>query len=238
MFDLRGQAWHNYIMSVSAKGPVESTEQMRDSIRLQMLYDVSNMLKEVEADGLNIDHILSRVLGLAVDELKADRGSIFVIDAQRHVQHAWHIHDGQSEMAIRPFTFVAVDRGLAGHVLREGEPVIVPNTMEDSQWALKPGSPDSEQPWSAMCVPLLNRHQVIGVLTTTKPGISQFDQADLDLLFAIASQAAVTVTNASLYTEAQRRLRVMELLNDVSQVVNSSLDIDEVTHRISLSVRF
>ena len=209
------------------------TDKLTDSepkseSRLQLLYSVNNMLRQVEADGLDIHLILPRILKLSVRELGAFSGSIFVIDEQLRVEHAWHITENQEETIRTGFTEQAMTQGLARWVVENQHAATIHNTLEDARWLSNPNSPSSREAWSALSVPLITRARVVGVITITTPGQNQFDQADLDLLEAIASQAAITIASARLYTDSQRRLRVTSLLFEASQVINSSLDIDRV----------
>jgi len=70
--------------------------------------------------------------------------------------------------------------------------------------------------------------RAIGAVTIRKPGSSQFDQHDLDLLTAVSNQATNTIENARLLEESRRQLRISSLLNEASRTINSSLDINEV----------
>jgi HD-GYP domain-containing protein (c-di-GMP phosphodiesterase class II) len=71
---------------------------------------------------------------------------------------------------------------------------------------------------SVMCVPLINKGTVLGVMyvdNREKPGI--FDEYDLALLSALASQAAVAVDNSRLYDNIQQAYHevILALMNTV-----------------------
>ena len=65
---------------------------------------------------------------------------------------------------------------------------------------------------SAICVPLLAREKMVGILTLVHPKPNAFAEEQLHLMQAIADQAGVAVLNARLYTESQRQARVMTAL--------------------------
>jgi PAS domain S-box-containing protein len=85
---------------------------------------------------------------------------------------------------------------------------------------------------SAICVPLLARENLVGVLTLVHPAPNVFSQEQLDLMQAIADQAGVAVLNARLYTESQRQARVMTALAEGAAAMNASLRMDDVYQRI------
>lgn len=71
---------------------------------------------------------------------------------------------------------------------------------------------------SVMCVPLINKSTVLGVMyvdNLEKPGT--FDEDDLALLSALASQAAVAVDNSRLYENIQQAYHeaILALMNTV-----------------------
>jgi GAF domain-containing protein len=85
---------------------------------------------------------------------------------------------------------------------------------------------------SAICVPLLAREKLVGVLTLVHPKPNAFTNEQFDLMQAIADQAGIAVLNARLYTESQRQARVMTALAEGASAMNASLRMDDVHQRI------
>jgi signal transduction protein with GAF and PtsI domain len=56
----------------------------------------------------------------------------------------------------------------------------------------------SREPWSVICVPIINRSRTIGAATLHKAGLAQFAPSDVDLLATIANQVASFIENARL----------------------------------------
>ena len=193
------------------------------SQRLQILYAVNAMLKQVEADGLHLDTILPRILDIAVTQLSANNGSIIVVDRNLGIERAW-LADKKSDIYLDDI----MSDGLAGWVIRNQQPAIIDNTCVDSRWLTRPGHITANECWSVICAPLVVHHRAIGAVTIHKNGIEQFNHQDMDLLIAISSQAATTIENARLYEKSQRQLQIMALLNEASRVINSSLDINQI----------
>jgi len=201
--------------------------ETKDSERLQTLYIVNDMLKQVEADGLNINVILPRVLDLAVRQLNASDGSIIVVNEALQIEYAWpnnHPETGRTHV----FFDNVMSGGVAGWVIRNKEPCLIANTQADPRWLPRPGHATTAAPWSVICTPLVIRNRAIGALTIHRPGVNQFDERDLNLLAAISNQAASSIENARLFETSQRQLQISALLNEASRVINSSLDINEI----------
>ncbi len=204
------------------------TPELRDSDRLHTLYVVNDMLKQVEADGLNINLILPRVLNLSVQQLEADDGSIIVVNEALKVEYAWLTGDQDRQTQSEELLETIMDAGVAGWVIRNHEPCIIRDTTSDERWLPRPGHTTSRVAWSVICTPFSVRDRVIGAITIHKPGKNQFDERDLNLLTAISNQAASSIENARLFEASQRQLKISALLNEASRVINSSLDINEI----------
>lgn len=202
-------------------------QSMRE--RLQTLYIVNDLLKHAEASGLDIHVILPRVLQVAAAELNALDGSIIIATAEHGVEHAWVIDmDVASSPDYTTFMKSVLDEGVAGVVLQSQKTVRIDDTSTSALWLARPDEEDANRPKSVICVPLIARGQVIGVLTLTKAGIGRFSADDETMLSAIASQAANTIENARLYEATQYQLKVTRLLNRASQVINSSLNLNDI----------
>ncbi len=198
-------------------------EERKASEWLHTLYVVNDMLKQVEAQGLNIDVIVPRVLEVAVKQLNAYDGSIIVVDQELNIDHVW-----LTDARPKHFLDNIMSSGAAGWVIRNRKPIIIDDTRSDKRWVPHPDDKTASEPWSVLCTPFIMRDRVIGALTIHKPGERQFDDRDLELLFTISRQAASTIENARLFEESQRQLQVSALLNKASGVINSSLDVNKI----------
>ncbi len=202
--------------------------KMEDRDRLRTLYTINNTLKQVEAEGLNINPILLNILDLAVEELDASEGSIIVVNQVNQVEHVWITDIAQKEFIPPDFLNKILLSGIGGQAIHTQKSYLIDNTQTDPLWVARPGHPTSQAPWSVICAPLLIRERAIGAITLHKPGEAQFDSDDLDLLLAIANQSSTSIENARLFELTQRQLLIAALLNEASRVINSSLDIDEI----------
>lgn len=74
---------------------------------------------------------------------------------------------------------------------------------------------------SAVCVPVLARNRVLGVLTAAKVlSGTPFSEADQELLLLLAAQAAIAIENARLYTQvAESEARYRALLQHATDAV-------------------
>lgn len=84
---------------------------------------------------------------------------------------------------------------------------------------------------SLMMLPLVAREQVIGIIAAQSPEPGAFGADDRQLFSDIAHQAAIAITNARLYEEAEQRLAEAMLIQEVMVAAASTLDFDQVLER-------
>jgi PAS domain S-box-containing protein len=83
-----------------------------------------------------------------------------------------------------------------------------------------------------LAAPLRSKTETFGALSVAdRPG-RRFSAADAETLQALADQAALAIENARLYEEAQRRRREAEVVADIAQRINASLDPQTTLERL------
>ncbi len=219
-------------MAYSPKRQNALSGEVEDSKLMHARYQANALLKQVEADGLDIRQLLPRILDLAIAELDAAGGSIIVLNETGQVARVQLSGGGSQPLPPDAFLQDVLQSGAAGQVINNQQGIIIDNTLDDEIWLLRPGHITSTEPWSAVCAPFLTRGRAVGAITIHQSGIGRFNEPALALLTAIASQAASNVENARLFEQSQRQLQIAAMLNDASRVINSSLDIDEIMHTL------
>src|SRR5512143_451380 len=204
-------------------------EQDRTKALLELLYHVS---REV-ATALDLRTVLQRVLYEALQNVGGERCSIVVLDDAGKAVDATIVYGTQVHEHTTQQMRDTMERGLAGWVTRNRKGALILDTSKDERWLMRPDDAvDKSGAKSAICVPLLAREQLVGVLTLVHPAPNAFSEEQLDLMRAIADQAGVAVLNARLYTESQRQARVTTALAEGAAAMNASLRMEDVYQRI------
>ena len=204
-------------------------EEDRTRALLELLYHVS---REV-ATALDLRTVLQRVLFEATQNIGGQRGSIVVLDDNGKPIDSTIVYGRRFHQDTTQQLRDTVERGLAGWVIRNRKPAFIPDTSKDDRWLRRPDDAiDQSGPKTALCVPLLAREKLVGVLTLVHPQANAFGVEHLELMQAIADQAGIAVLNARLYTESQRQARVMSALAEGAAAISTTLRLDEVLRRI------
>ncbi len=196
---------------------------------LELLYHVSSEV----ATALDLRTVLQRVLYAAIDNVGGERGSIVVMDELGKPLDSIIVHGKRIQGDTTQQLRVTVERGLAGWVARNKMPALVPDTSRDKRWLRRPDDAVQKSgAKSAICVPLMAREKIVGVMTLVHSLPNAFDRGHLELMQAIADQTGIAILNARLYTESQRQARVMTALAEGAATINASLKMDDVFQRI------
>lgn len=162
-----------------------------------------------------------------------ERASIIVVDEMGRPVDATIVYGASLHEHTTKQLRETLDRGLAGWVIRNRKPALVPDTSMDQRWLRRPDDAvDQSGPKSAVCVPLIGRGQVVGALTIVHSLPGKFGSEHLELARAIADQASIAVLNARLYSDSTRQARVMTALAESGASFGSSLDLKEVWERV------
>lgn len=189
---------------------------------LESLYQASTSV----VGNLKLEETLQRIIDAAVHAVPAaQKGSLHLLDEQRNVlvMRAGH---GFSREVMEAATF-RVGEGYTGWVFAHNQPLILANVKTDPRTKVIE-LPEVEEEKSAICVPLVVKGKTIGTITLDSvASYNAFNEDDLRVLSAFATQAAIAFENARLYEVAQRELaerkRAEERLRQSQQLLERTL---------------
>ncbi|MCB9729114.1 MAG: GAF domain-containing sensor histidine kinase [Deltaproteobacteria bacterium] len=172
----------------------ELQAQLRlERLKLEGIEEISRALGSEH----NIERILEIVMERTTELLDAERSTLFVVDEQSRTLWSRATQGGDVEVLEVP-----LGHGIAGWVAEHGRSVNVKDAYKDPRFD---GSQDQKTGYrtrSMVCAPLRDSQQkLIGVIEVLNKRDGYFTPADEDLLAAIASQAAISIQNATLYVD-------------------------------------
>lgn len=221
-------------MAIDSSQGEAGIKENRSRTLLELLYHVSREL----ATALDLRTVLQRVLVEALKNVGGEHGSIVVLDEAGKAVDSTIVYGEQFQEDTTEQLQDIVEHGLAGWVVRNRKPALIDDTRQDERWLKRPNVTSELTGKSVLCVPLLAREKLVGVLTLVHSQANAFGTEHLELMQAIADQAGIAVLNAHLYTESQRQARVMSALAESAAAINTSLRLDEVLqHTLNQSMQ-
>lgn len=175
---------------------------------LHVVHEVAGSL----TSELNLEPLLHRIMAAAVEVMNASAGSLLLLDelTDELVFAVIEGGGGESLKGVR----MARDKGIAGWVATHRKPLIVDDVHRDNRYYQSIAQTVNFQLTSLLCVPMISRSKLIGVLQVlhSQPD-HYFGALEQQLLTTFANQAAVAIENARLYEslkEERDRLIVVE----------------------------
>jgi len=181
-------------------------------------------LMHTTASTLDFDEVLARAMEILRRELHLDQLTFTVPNEDGT---ALYVHSSlRGPDVVPPGLAVPLERSVSGVVYRTGKPQLIPDVREVPYFfEVTPGIR------SELTVPVKVADRVVAILDIESYRPHAFDQDDLNLFLAIASQLGVALENARLYKETSRRLAEAVLIQEVMLAASSTLDLDLVIER-------
>src|SRR5260370_25312571 len=79
-----------------------------------------------------------------------------------------------------------------------------------------------------LSVAVVIRDEVIGVMNVQTVEVREFERGEIDFLQTIANQVAGIIEKSRLQRDAERKLHEVSALFEVSNILTSTLELDEV----------
>jgi len=175
--------------------------------RVEVLYQIGREL----ATSFDLDRVLTEALHLLNRAIGISLGSILLLDPDTG-QLTYRAALGRTKSLPRGGiqTPYKIGYGLAGKVMEDREPRLVPDLKTDPDWI--PNNDEKANRRSAIVVPLTTGDEVVGTLLVFNPEPDYFSEAQLKLVTAASAQIAISISKAELYrliTDQADRLGVM-----------------------------
>ncbi len=160
---------------------------------LFILYEISRELNSIQ----DFKALLEKIMDLIFQVINADYGFLILTGGLQHEELIPMVVKYKDE-SLKVLGQVRASRTIINRVIHDKVALLTSNAMDDSRLD-SAQSVFVQQIRSAMCVPLWNRDEIIGVIQLDSIRFeNQFVQDDLELLKAIGSQMAMIIEQASL----------------------------------------
>jgi len=214
-------------------------ETRQRALEISTLHDIGTKLVST----LHLSAVLEEIAGSAIQLIGAQRCAVFELDPR---DQRLHVRASRGMRPDQPFMPMKLGQGAAGSAALQRQPVFSPDVraqplpLYDEAWE-EEGTTLREVVLrrgyrAILAVPLVSKETALGAICIYWDEIHAYDEREVQLLTALAQQAAVAIENARLYEETDRRRREAEELGRVSRTLSESLDVAAVGERIAESV--
>lgn len=189
--------------------------------QIEALSKVANLINS----GMYLEELLRLIVQVTAEVMNSKISSLMLLDPAKNelvVRATQSISEAYNK---KPN--IKLGEGIAGIVAKENKLICVLDVKEDSRY-LNRDIARKEKLYSLACVPLAVKGRVIGVLNCYTPKKHVFSKHELDLLTALANQAAIAIENAELdlrARSAEEALTTRKLVERAKEILSQEANI-------------
>ncbi len=175
--------------------------------KLKTVLDITKAFRSI----IHLDVLLDTIVRTAAETVGSEAGSILLNDEDQRLR--FRTAYGTKAREVKPLV-VKSGEGIAGWTASTGRPAVVNDVRADPRFDPSFDEATGFETYSVLCVPLQFDDRVVGVLELiNKRNREPFDEQDLNILFNLADQAAISIEHTRLQ-DAQNNYftHVIELL--------------------------
>lgn len=200
------------------------------------LLDLSAIVKSSQAisSEIELEKLIGRMMRIIVENAGAQDGMLLLYQGESLVLHAL-VERRIVKLMHGNEPASGINWAVINYVVRTCAPVVLDNAAHDGpfvrdDWVLQ------SQPRSVLCVPLLNQGRITGIIYLENNLVTgAFTPDRIAVLELMASQAAIALKNASLYSDLQREQTVIRELNESLErrVIERSFEAESARKRLT-----
>ena len=206
---------------------VDLQSLQKDHQRLMLLYEFGKAVNSYLEDP---HHLLDEIMNAAFRTLDAERGVIALINEHTGEITCELIRSNLGDLKPEK---LEISKTIVHKVLREGAAILTYNALRDQQFE-EAESIKEYSIRSAMCVPLIFREEILGILyLDNRVSVGSFSEDDLTFLTVMCHQAGIALGNAFLHRQVvQENIRMENVLKSRFQIMGKSEKMKKVHNTI------
>lgn len=197
----------------------------------QVVWEITRLLQEAES----LEEALRTSLGEVVKAVGAEAGTIWFYNAsgdKRIYPSFWIGGADLTGLSLAP------GEGIAGTVVKEGKTTVVKDCQKDERWAGRFDETTGFVTKSMVCVPLINKYEVIGCIQIiNKKDGSLYNDEDVELCENLAMLTAIAVDDQGLNLGVAEAKKAIISLRDVKKTFGEGENQIQVLKGVNLDIR-
>lgn len=203
-------------------------ETARQAQELHIFHDVAKAL----TSSLDLDSILQTIMEKMAEYFRPDTWSLLMVDEQKNELY-FAIAVGSAAEALKNVR-LKVGEGIAGHVAKYGEKLIVPDVRTDPRFANRIDKLTQWETQSIICVPLRSKLRVQGVIQLVNVDMENFRHEEAFFLQALCDYAAIAIENA----RSVEKIQELTITDDCTGLYNARHLYKTLETEVYRSARF
>lgn len=197
----------------------------------QVVWEITTLLQKAES----LEEALRASLGEVVKAVGAEAGTIWFYNASGDKRIYPSFWIGGADLT--GFS-LELGEGIAGTVVKEGKSTVVKDCQKDERWAGRFDSVTGFVTKSMICVPLVNKYEVIGCIQIiNKKDGSLYNDEDINLCENLAMLTAIAVDGRGLNLGFAESKKSIISLRNVTKTFGTGENKLQVLKGVNLDIR-
>jgi diguanylate cyclase (GGDEF)-like protein len=205
-----------------------AAETARQTQELHIFHDVAKAL----TSSLDLDSILQTIMEKMAEYFRPDTWSLLMVDEEKSELY-FAIAIGSASEALKNVR-LKVGEGIAGHVAKFGEKLIVPDVRRDKRFTKRIDDLTQMETHSIICVPLKSKLRVLGVIQLVNVEMKSFSHEEEFFLQALCDYAAIAIENA----RSVEKIQELTITDDCTGLYNARHLYKTLEQEVYRSSRF
>lgn len=223
-------------------GAIENARLYGEMKRKAMQVETLSQVSKTIASNRYIQEILQLIVVMTAEMMNSTICSIMLLDEEKMELEIVATQSLSEDYRQKPN--LKVGQGINGRAVVEKKPITVMDVTRDPDY-IYTDIARKEGLCSLLCVPMMTRDRVVGVINSYTSHSHRFDPEEIQILQAVANQAAVAIENTTLVRKSNQfreALDVRKLVERAKGVLMSDKQISEeeafgVIRRQSMNTR-
>lgn len=197
----------------------------------QVVWEITRLLQDAES----LEDALRVSLGMVVKAVDAEAGTIWFYNKKGDGRIYPSFWIGGADLT---GLSLAAGEGIAGNVVEEGKMTVVKDCQSDPRWAGRFDKATGFVTRSMICVPLLNKYEVIGCIQIiNKKDGTLYDDDDVELSETLAMLTAIAVDARGLNLGFAEEKPILLSLRNITKKFGSGETEVQVLRGVNLDIR-
>jgi sigma-B regulation protein RsbU (phosphoserine phosphatase) len=190
----------------------------------QKIIEVMGAVSQALIYHMPLDKLLNHIMDVLLEHLPMDRGVLMIKNESTQALEPKVVRVQSGGLRSQN---IAISQTIVRTALERDSAILISDIQSDEQLRAQ-ASVVRANIHSAMCVPLWNNQEIIGLIYCDRASLlEQFTEDDLRLLTLLANLAAVKIENARLYEESLKMIQIERELALAVQIQKNFLPREE-----------
>ncbi|HML21424.1 MAG TPA: GAF domain-containing protein [Aggregatilinea sp.] len=217
-------------VAIAARNATLYNAEREGHLLVEALREIATKLNST----LDLNEVLHSILELLEKITPYDTANIMLLEGDHaRIVHgrgyAPEIHSRLSDVSL-----AVTGKTTLAEMMRTSTPMLIADTTEIPEWEDVPV--EFSRVRSYLSTPIQVNGETLGFINLDGYTPNFFNERQIEPLQIFAEEAATAIHNAQLYTAEREGRALVEALRQVAATLNSTLDLDDVMHKILESV--